>query len=77
MVPVRCFGRHDVFLGLDLGTGSLKAILLGGDGQAVVSASVPYTVHVPAPGWAQVRWGVPFVPAVGEAGWRLACLTFS
>lgn len=42
-----------VYLGLDLGTSSLKALLVGETGEVVASASAPYTVRHPQPGWAE------------------------
>ena len=42
-----------MLLGLDLGTASLKAILLGKNGVIVAQASRAYTVHAPHPGWAE------------------------
>ncbi len=39
-----------MFLGLDLGTSSLKALLVDGDQRAVGTASAPLTVQRPAPG---------------------------
>jgi xylulokinase len=42
-----------MLLGLDLGTGSLKALLLNENGQVIAEASRAYTVHAPQPGWAE------------------------
>jgi len=42
-----------VLLGLDLGTGSAKALLLNEDGTVAGAGSAPYAVHSPYPGWAQ------------------------
>ncbi|RIH77743.1 Xylulose kinase [Meiothermus hypogaeus] len=42
-----------VFLGIDLGTGSCKALLLSSDGAIVAEASQAYAVHAPKPGWAE------------------------
>jgi xylulokinase len=42
-----------MLLGLDLGTGSLKALLLDSDGQVRGEASQPYPVKAPYPGWAE------------------------
>lgn len=39
-----------MFLGLDLGTSSLKALLVDGEQRVVASASAPLTVQRPAPG---------------------------
>lgn len=49
--------RHDstqeTLLGLDAGTSSTKAVLVGADGAVVAEASLPHTVDMPAPGWAE------------------------
>jgi xylulokinase len=42
-----------MLLGLDLGTGSLKALLLNENGQVIAEASRAYTVHAPQSGWAE------------------------
>lgn len=42
-----------MLLSLDLGTGSLKALLLDADGQVRGEASRPYPVAAPHPGWAE------------------------
>jgi xylulokinase len=42
-----------MLLGLDLGTGSLKALVLNENGQVIAEASRAYTVHAPQPGWAE------------------------
>lgn len=55
-----------MFLGIDLGTGSCKALLLSSGGTVVSEASQAYPVNAPKPGWAesdpQAWW-----QAVGEA----------
>jgi len=40
-------------LGLDLGTGSFKAVLMEIEGRILGEASRPYPVHSPHPGWAE------------------------
>ena len=48
-----------MFLGLDLGTGSAKALLVAADGRIEAEASAPYGLDAPAAGWAQteaLRW---------------------
>jgi xylulokinase len=40
-------------LGIDLGTGSTKAVLLNGAGVQLAAASVPVQVSYPQPGWAE------------------------
>ncbi|XGV99196.1 MAG: xylulokinase [Leptolyngbya sp. BL-A-14] len=42
-----------MLLGIDLGTGSAKALLLAIDGTVVAEASSPYGVQAPTPGWAE------------------------
>ncbi|BDI16075.1 hypothetical protein ANSO36C_18770 [Nostoc cf. commune SO-36] len=46
-----------MLLGIDLGTGSAKALLLATDGTAIGEASRPYPVHAPHPGWAESEPG--------------------
>jgi xylulokinase len=46
-------------LGIDLGTSSLKALLLGEDGTTIGSTTRGYAISVPRPGWAEqdpVHW---------------------
>ncbi|MEG3849174.1 xylulokinase [Microcoleus sp. herbarium19] len=55
-----------MLLGIDLGTGSAKALLLETDGTAIGEASSLYPVNAPHPGWAESNpeeWWL----AVGEA----------
>src|SRR5215213_11801605 len=42
-----------MLLGLDLGTSSVKALLMQEDGDAVGAGSAPYPVRAPRPGWAE------------------------
>lgn len=42
-----------MYLGLDLGTGSVKAALFGPDGQLLREDARPYAVHAPRPGQAE------------------------
>lgn len=42
-----------MYLGLDIGTSSVKAVLLGQDGSIVTQASNPLTVSRPAPGFSE------------------------
>lgn len=42
-----------MLLGLDLGTGSVKALLLGEDGTPQGESSAQYSVESPRPGWAE------------------------
>lgn len=47
-------GSGPLLLGLDIGTASSKAVLTTLDGAIVASASVPHTMSMPRPGWAEV-----------------------
>ena len=40
-------------LGIDLGTGSVKAALVADDGTVLAKAGRPYAVTAPHPGWAE------------------------
>lgn len=42
-----------MLLGVDVGTGSVKALLLGEDGSVHGEGSAAYDVHAPRPGWAE------------------------
>lgn len=56
-----------MYLGIDLGTGSVKALLIGGDGKAVAEASRTYPVSSPVPGHAETepaQWWARTVEAV-------------
>ena len=55
-----------MLLGIDLGTGSAKALLLEIDGTTIGEASSTYSVHAPHPGWAESEPGDWWL-AVGEA----------
>jgi xylulokinase len=41
------------FLGLDVGTSGVKAVLVAVDGEVVASATSPLTLSTPRPGWAE------------------------
>jgi xylulokinase len=41
------------FLGLDVGTSSVKAVLVDGRGRGIARASEPLAMRVPQPGWAE------------------------
>ena len=73
-----------MLLGLDLGTGSVKALLLAEDGETLGEASASYPVHSPNPGWAESfpdEWwdAVETVTrdAVGERGPRVTAIGLS
>lgn len=44
-----------MLLGIDLGTGSVKALVLDADGTVMGEASHAYPVHSPKPGWAETE----------------------
>ena len=44
---------ESVFLGLDVGTSGVKAILVAPSGDVVASATTPLTMATPQPGWAE------------------------
>jgi xylulokinase len=59
-----------MLLGLDLGTSSVKALLMGQNGDAVGEGSAPYEVRAPRPGWAESSpggWWDAVLRATGEA----------
>ncbi|MGV2290955.1 FGGY family carbohydrate kinase [Trinickia sp. YCB016] len=58
------------FLGIDLGTGSLKLATIDGDGRECATASVAYAVETPQPGWAEMHVEV-WWRALVEAAARL------
>jgi xylulokinase len=58
----------DVFLGLDVGTSGVKAILVGPAGDVVASATSPLTLSTPQPGWAEQdpeAWWQASVASIG------------
>jgi xylulokinase len=60
-----------MLLGLDLGTGSLKAILLNENAQLVAEATRAYSIHSPQTGWAESNpndWWVAAQEATLELG---------
>src|SRR3954453_19657511 len=46
-------GGRPALLGIDLGTSSVKVVMLGIDGRTLASTSAPYPVRTPHPGWAE------------------------
>src|SRR5919202_2423097 len=59
-----------MLLGLDLGTGSVKALLLGEGGDAAGEGSASYPVRAPRPGWAESspeEWWTAVVEATSNA----------
>ena len=57
-----------MFLGIDLGTGSVKVLVLDGAGQVVAEGSSPYQVRSPHPGWAETS---------PDAWWSAVCAAVS
>lgn len=58
-----------MLLGIDLGTGSVKALLLDPDGTVIAEASSAYPVQSPKPGWAETEpedWWSAVAVAVRE-----------
>jgi xylulokinase len=66
----------DAFLGLDLGTSAIKALLVDENGRVVGSGAAEYPVRHPQPGWAEQdpeEWWTAAVAAVRQAiGWSPA-----
>jgi xylulokinase len=59
----------DLFLGLDVGTSSVKAILMSAGGDVQAAASKPLTLQTPEPGWAEQdpeSWWTASVAAIRE-----------
>ncbi|MEU0497366.1 FGGY-family carbohydrate kinase [Mycobacterium sp. NPDC006124] len=44
----------DLLLGIDMGTGSTKGVLVDAAGVVLASASIPHSMSLPRPGWAEV-----------------------
>lgn len=72
------------FLGLDLGTGSAKALLISGDGVVLGEGSASYRVRAPRPGWAETdpsEWwsacAAAVKKAVGELGGEVEAVGLS
>lgn len=66
-----------LFLGLDLGTSSLKVLLAAADGRVVARASSRYPLHRPRPGWAEQSpedWWRAVVAALADLRARGAAL---
>jgi xylulokinase len=85
--------RHaPLFLGLDVGTSSLKALITNGDGGVIAHASAEYPLATPHPGWSEqdpdqwvaaahaaTREALVRASATGhpDAGRRIAAIGFS
>ena len=46
-------GAGETFLGLDIGTSSVKALLIDADQRTIADASVPLTLSRPQPLWSE------------------------
>lgn len=46
--------RVDLMLGIDMGTGSSKAVLVDPAGTVLASETIPHAMELPRPGWAEV-----------------------
>lgn len=60
----------DAYLGVDLGTSSVKVVLVSGQGEEVAHADAAYAVHHPSPGWAEsapAEWWTATTTAVRAA----------
>jgi hypothetical protein len=58
---------HEILIGLDIGTSTIKAVLTTPEGQILAQVSVEYPVHYPKPGWAEQDpqdWWLGVVEAV-------------
>jgi xylulokinase len=58
-----------MYLGIDLGTSALKAVLLAGDGRIVARQSAPLEVSRPHPQWSEqspADWWRALALALGE-----------
>ena len=53
----RCDEMSDVLVGVDMGTGSSKAVVTNADGQILATATRPRpnSMSMPRPGWAEVN----------------------
>src|SRR5689334_25422422 len=52
------------FLGIDLGTGSLKLAIIDDEGREQCATSVAYAIDTPRPGWAEID---------PQVWWRALC----
>jgi xylulokinase len=62
--------KMSFILGIDLGTSSVKAILVSEGGEIIVSSSQGYPIYSPHPGWAEQEpeeWWESTIKAVGKA----------
>src|SRR5687767_13801649 len=60
---------ESLFLGLDVGTSGVKALLVAADGEVVRGATAPLSLSTPRAGWAEQdpeAWWEAAVGALGE-----------
>ena len=63
-----------LFLGLDVGTSGVKAVLVAPSGEVAASATSPLTISTPHPGWAEQEpddWWRASIAAIREARGRI------
>jgi sugar (pentulose or hexulose) kinase len=46
--------RVDLLLGIDMGTGSTKGVLVDTSGSVIASETIAHSMNLPRPGWAEV-----------------------
>ena len=61
----------DLLLGIDLGTGSTKGVLVDPAGAVLASATIPHAMNLPRPGWAEVDAEVTWWGEVCQISRRL------
>ncbi len=57
--------RHPALLGIDLGTSSVKVVVLDVEGRSLASTTSAYPVHNPEPGWAETEPALWWQAVVG------------
>lgn len=61
----------DLLLGIDMGTGSSKGVLVDTEGVVLASATIPHSMSLPRPGWAEVDAEATWWREVCEISTRL------
>ena len=62
----------EVFLGIDLGTGSAKGVLADASGVVLATETIPHAMNLPRPGWAEVDAEALWWQEVCQLSTRLA-----
>lgn len=62
----------DLLLGIDMGTGSSKGVLVDAAGAVLASATIPHSMSLPRPGWAEVDAEATWWQEVCELSRRLS-----